>query len=237
MSYTACSSRNGFRRQRRARLPSVNCEACAGMRSRCGCTVAELRGPDGSQRRTLAGANAGSARRHARDEPFLRRALRCSTAAISPARHARRRNGQSRPASKYRGVPPELAWSETSISTSSASEAHLLAAGRGGSPTASRTASRPSTPSSIRDSAWRSGHRKLLRFLWQIEETRRLGLEWLYLGYWIAESPKMLLQGRIFFPRNASSTAAGTLSDRALVTLRPPPPLPASRLLGTLSSA
>jgi len=28
--------------------------------------------------------------------------------------------------------------------------------------------------------------------LWQIEETRRLGLEWLYLGYWIAESPKML---------------------------------------------
>ncbi len=28
--------------------------------------------------------------------------------------------------------------------------------------------------------------------LWQIEETRRLGLEWLYLGYWIANSPKML---------------------------------------------
>ena len=28
--------------------------------------------------------------------------------------------------------------------------------------------------------------------LWQIEETRRLGLERLYLGYWIAESPKML---------------------------------------------
>ena len=28
--------------------------------------------------------------------------------------------------------------------------------------------------------------------LWQIEETRRLGLDWLYLGYWIAESPKML---------------------------------------------
>lgn len=28
--------------------------------------------------------------------------------------------------------------------------------------------------------------------LWQIEEGRRRGLEWLYLGYWIAESPKML---------------------------------------------
>ena len=28
--------------------------------------------------------------------------------------------------------------------------------------------------------------------LWQIEETRRLGRDWLYLGYWIAESPKML---------------------------------------------
>jgi arginyl-tRNA--protein-N-Asp/Glu arginylyltransferase len=36
--------------------------------------------------------------------------------------------------------------------------------------------------------------------LWQIEETRRLGLQWLYLGYWIAESPKMLYK-REFQPQ------------------------------------
>ena len=27
--------------------------------------------------------------------------------------------------------------------------------------------------------------------LWEIEQARRLGLEWLYLGYWVRESPKM----------------------------------------------
>lgn len=27
--------------------------------------------------------------------------------------------------------------------------------------------------------------------LWQVDEARRLGLNWLYLGYWIKESPKM----------------------------------------------
>lgn len=31
--------------------------------------------------------------------------------------------------------------------------------------------------------------------LWQIEETRRRGLEWLYLGYWIEASPKMRYKG------------------------------------------
>jgi arginine-tRNA-protein transferase len=32
--------------------------------------------------------------------------------------------------------------------------------------------------------------------LWQVEQCRRLGLPWLYLGYWIKESPKMAYKSR-----------------------------------------
>lgn len=31
----------------------------------------------------------------------------------------------------------------------------------------------------------------VLVVLWEIQEARRLGLDWLYLGYWVRESPKM----------------------------------------------
>lgn len=38
--------------------------------------------------------------------------------------------------------------------------------------------------------------------LWEIAHTRRLGLEWLYLGYWIANSPKMAYKSN-FMPAEA----------------------------------
>lgn len=35
--------------------------------------------------------------------------------------------------------------------------------------------------------------------LWQVEEARRIGLDWLYLGYWIKECPKMAYKAN-FYP-------------------------------------
>ncbi len=52
--------------------------------------------------------------------------------------------------------------------------------------------------------------------LWQIEETRRRGLSYLYLGYWIAQSPKMVYKSRF-------QGIEGLLADRWQPL--PPPPL------------
>lgn len=49
--------------------------------------------------------------------------------------------------------------------------------------------------------------------LWQIEEARRLGLDWLYLGYWIADSPKMLYKQE-FLPQERLIDGVWQLVER-----------------------
>ena len=49
--------------------------------------------------------------------------------------------------------------------------------------------------------SWKAGL-GTFNILWQIEQCRRLGLEHLYLGYWIEESPKMAYKS-LFRPLEA----------------------------------
>ena len=48
--------------------------------------------------------------------------------------------------------------------------------------------------------------------MWQIEQTRELGLPYLYLGYWIAESQKMAYKAD-FGPHQLLSKGAWVSSD------------------------
>ena len=56
------------------------------------------------------------------------------------------------------------------------------------------TAFPPSTPSTTR--RCRPGGLGTWSILWLVEECRRQGLPYVYLGYWIAESPKMAYKAR-----------------------------------------
>ena len=46
------------------------------------------------------------------------------------------------------------------------------------------------------DPAYRPGGLGTWSILWLVEECRRQGLPYVYLGYWIAESPKMAYKAR-----------------------------------------
>ena len=57
------------------------------------------------------------------------------------------------------------------------------------------------------DPRWSAMSPGTYAILWQIREARRLGLRWLYLGFWIADSPKMAYKAR-FRPLQAYKDGA-----------------------------